>query len=87
MYNNNYYRENTVNIHDNVSYTQMTTPSSLTGSFIQESREASADPVTEEPKYVNIAPTYEPIDVISSGTKQQQGAPNVYATYDVPRKH
>ena len=78
-----------MNIHDNVSYTQMMTPSSLSGSFtqLQESHEAPADPVTEEPKYVNIAPTYEPIDVISLGTKQQQEAPNVYATYDVPRKH
>ena len=82
---NYYYREN---ICDSVSYTQMTTPSSLTGSFIQESHEAPADPVTEESKYVNVAPTYEPIDVllISSDTKQQPGAPNVYATYDVPRK-
>ena len=61
----------------------MMTPSSLTGSFIHESHEAPANPVTEEPKYVNIAPTYEPIDVTSSGA-MQQGLPNVYATYDVP---
>lgn len=63
-----------MNIHDNVSYSQMMTPFNLglADSITQESHEAPADPVAEEPKYVNIGPTYEPLNIIiSSGTEQQ----------------
>lgn len=75
-----------MNIHDNVSYTQMSTSSSFVqGPQAAHELKTPADQETEEHNYVNIAPTYEPVDVISPDT-MQQGLTNAFATYDVPRK-
>ena len=81
-----------MNIRDNVSYTQMQnlmtmSPSNLSGSSVEESRKATDDHMIEEPKYVNDIPTYEPIEVLSSESKQLPWVPDTrYANYDVPRK-
>ena len=83
-----------MHIRDNVSYTQMQnlmtmSPSSLSGSSVtvEESRKATDYHMIEEPKYVNDTPTYEPIEVLSSESKQLQWVPDTrYANYDVPRK-
>ena len=64
------HRENSVNIHDNVSYSQMMTPGpfslGLADSITQESHEAPADPVAG----MSISDLHMN-HLISSGTEQQ----------------